>query len=160
MKKYLSGFLVGIIALLSAAACGSGVSSISNYNPTAVAITGGTVDVSAYKLNGKPLVTGIAPTIASGFGTGPSLVWTNGSTVFNLQMGSGGVDSSGIITMGSAAPNAWACFLLNINNPGTTTSYVSASTTTTITISNITTATGVAVAWGAYTQVRAICFPM
>ena len=62
-----------------------------------------------YDLNGIILFSATAPTISSGFGTGPSITATNGTAAFNLTIGTGGTDSSGIINFPTGAFNGWNC---------------------------------------------------
>jgi hypothetical protein len=95
----------------------------------------------------------VAPTIASGFGTSPSIVASNGTAVFTLNVGTGGVASDGVITM-PAATTGWACQLENrtavAGGSGTRADVrtgQSASTTTSVTLVNYTISSGSAIAW-------------
>lgn len=130
---FLLGFLVGCFTVQSAQA--SGVSSASNYNPAAVAITGGSIsgisilDANTYvsvgggqvylsggdtssnsfSLVGRLLFSKTAPTIASGFcGLGSAVSNTNGTATFTIATGTGACGASGVITM-PAATTAWNC---------------------------------------------------
>lgn len=93
-----------------------------------------------------------APTVASGFGTTPSVPFNNGTSAFTIDVGTGGVATSGVITM-PAATNGWACHvedqtavLANVANART---MQIASTTTSVTVENQTVSTGAALAWTA-----------
>lgn len=96
-----------------------------------------------------------AVVIASGFGTSPSIV--NGSTtfVFTINVGTGGVASSGVLTM-PAAPVGWVVFATDIATNTTTATKMVAGTTTSVTLENQTVATGAAVAWPSGTVLRCI----
>ena len=64
---------------------------------------------------GNLIISSTAPTIASGFGTSPSIV-ANNTAAFQVIVGSGGTASSGVITM-PAAPNGWACSANDVTSP-------------------------------------------
>lgn len=96
----------------------------------------------------KLLFSTTAPTISSGFGTSPSIVNSNGTTCFSINVGTGGTASSGVITLPSATTN-WNISICNpITGSGTFTQQ-SAHTATSVTLTNYTIATDVAVAWPA-----------
>lgn len=90
-----------------------------------------------------------APTIASGFGTSPSITANNGTAAFQIQVGTGGTATSGTLTMPAAA-HGWECDAQDINT-------VSATVFQTKQISSATTVAGFAnyntsgaqAAWGA-----------
>ena len=111
---------------------------------------------SAYFLSTKKFISITAPTIASGFGTSPSVPVSNGTVSFQINVGIGGTASSGVITM-PAATTDWNCSVVNpIAGAGTFTQQ-SAATTTTVTFTNYTLATAVAVAWPASYVLRVNC---
>jgi len=66
-------------------------------------------------INGNLIISSTAPTIASGFGTSPSIVAAN-TAAFRIVVGSGGTDSLGTITF-PAASTGWVCSVQNITNP-------------------------------------------
>ncbi len=108
-----------------------------------------TVDALGYNVGGVVAVSGTAPTIASGFGTTPSIVASNGTAAFTINVGTGGTATSGVLTM-PAATTGWA---LNCNNLTAKTSTISqtvqtATTTTSATIGNFSDLSAPA-AWGA-----------
>jgi hypothetical protein len=106
------------------------------------------------------LIGTTAPTIASGFGTSPSITVSNGTAVILVNVGTGGTASSGVITLPAAA-NGWACFVENITAHAAhraDDTVQTASTTTSITIENQTKSTGAAVAWAASDIIRIIAF--
>ena len=94
----------------------------------------------------------VAPTVASGFGTSPSIVASNGSAAFQVNVGTGGTASSGVITMPPAA-TAWNGSVENRTavaaNRADQRTVITASTTTSLTVQNQTISTGAALAWTA-----------
>jgi hypothetical protein len=95
---------------------------------------------------------GSATTIASGFGTSPSLVTSNGTAAFALTIGAGGTASSGVISL-PPAPNGWKLGVENVTathaNRADQRTVQWASTTTSATLQNQTVSTGAALAWNA-----------
>lgn len=108
---------------------------------------GGSLQMAA-----KVVISSTAPTIASGFGTSPSIVASNGTAAFTVNVGTGGTASNGVITL-PAATTGWICHVENLT--GTLGNYANqrtvqiASTTTGITLENQTISTGAALAWTA-----------
>ena len=72
-----------------------------------------------------------APTISSGFGTSPSIVSSNGTTSFRVNVGTGGVATSGVVGL-PAATTGWNCQVTDFSN--NTVTRETASTTTTVTV--------------------------
>jgi hypothetical protein len=68
-----------------------------------------------------------APSIGSGFGTGPALT-PNGSYAFAVTIGTA-PGTTGAITMNSTATNGWVCFAVDITTPGETVRETTYSTT-------------------------------
>lgn len=98
-----------------------------------------------------------APSIASGFGTSPSLVANNGTAAFKINVGTGGSASSGVVTMPAAATD-WLCAVSPTGAPQAGAEMFSAPTSSTsITITNYTASTGVALAWPASTVIGITC---
>ena len=88
-----------------------------------------------------------APTISSGFGTSPSIVASNGTAAFTIDVGTGGTASTGVIGL-PAATTGWAVQCMNTST-NTATVFLTkqtATTTTTATIGNYD-AAGAAAAW-------------
>jgi hypothetical protein len=71
------------------------------------------------------------PTISSGFGTSPSILSNNGSGTFRVNVGTGGVATSGVVGMPTAAAG-WNCQVIDMTN--NTVTRETASTTTTVTV--------------------------
>jgi hypothetical protein len=90
-----------------------------------------------------------SPTVSSGFGTSPSI--TGASTIaFQVNVGTGGAATSGVIALGATASNGWTVDCTDITTTSATVFMTkqTASSTTTATVGNFTTA-GVAGAWAA-----------
>jgi hypothetical protein len=106
------------------------------------------------------LASGTAPTISSGFGTSPSISGSNGTACFRVTVGTGGVASSGVISL-PAASQGWMCIVNNINaasgNRADNTRQT-ANTSTSVTLQNQTTSTGAATPWVAGDTLFVICF--
>jgi hypothetical protein len=82
---------------------------------------------------GHLIVTGTAPTIASGFGTSPSIAGADHAG--RVTVGTGGVATTGAITFGQAFATAPAC---TVNNETTILLAQATATTTTLTITSAT----------------------
>jgi hypothetical protein len=106
------------------------------------------------------LSSGTAPTISSGFGTSPSVVANNGTAAFEINVGTGGSATSGVIGMPTAT-TGWICSTNNLtaaaSNRADNTRQTAYSTTS-VTIVNETTSTGAAVGWTASDKVYLSCF--
>jgi hypothetical protein len=88
------------------------------------------------------------PTIASGFGTTPSIV-TNLTASFAITIGTGGTATSGVLTM-PAATDGWAVYCADVTTQSTTVFITKqiASSTTSVTLANYNTS-GAQAAWAA-----------
>lgn len=83
----------------------------------------------AWRSTGVLFMSGTAPTIVSGFGTGPSILTQNGTSNFIVMAGTGtSGNSSGIIGLPATA-NRWNC-QVSAPTPGQTTkqSYLTGTT--------------------------------
>ena len=74
---------------------------------------------------------GASPTISSGFGTSPSIVQQNGTAAFEINVGTGGSATSGVIGLPTAA-NGWSCTAQDMSTNIVTRE--TAFTTTTVTL--------------------------
>jgi hypothetical protein len=96
-----------------------------------------------------------APTISSGFGTSPSILSSNGTATFRVNVGTGGVATTGVIAMPSAS-TGWNCQVSDLtthsNFPQET-----ASTTNSVTFGGFNSA-GAATAWAASDTLTANCW--
>jgi hypothetical protein len=110
---------------------------------------------TSYSLNGILLGSATAPIILGGFGTSPSISFSNGTFTFGINVGTGGSVSTGSITM-PAAQNGWVMYVKNDYNYGQITAATTFSTTQ-INLANTTTA-GAPTAWPSGTVLHCICF--
>jgi hypothetical protein len=95
-------------------------------------ITGGFFYVQLVNNTTSNMVFAVAaPTISSGFGTSPSIAANNGTAGFRVNVGTGGVATSGVIGMPTAA-TGWNCQVTDMTN--NTVTRETASTTTTVTV--------------------------
>jgi hypothetical protein len=150
MKKFLKFVLLGILAtVLTAQAVQPFV--VPGITVTG-AVAGGSIKNTSYGITNIFVFT-TAPVIASGFGTTPAIV-TNGTKTIRLTIGTGGVATTGTLTM-PAATVGWNVTGIRVFAPTATnllqTTAVTASNTTSITLTNYTTSTGAVVAWPAST---------
>lgn len=100
----------------------------------------------AYGLAAKAWIR-TAPTISSGFGTSPSIVASNGTAAFTINVGTGGTANSGVIALPTAT-TGWAVACADVTTQSATV-YLTKQTafsTTTATIGNFD-AAGAAAAW-------------
>jgi hypothetical protein len=89
------------------------------------------------------------PSISSGFGTSPSIVQSNSEAAFEVNVGTGGTATSGVISTALSAAHGWACQATDM-----TTNIVTretASTTSTVTFT-------AASAWTASDKLLINCF--
>lgn len=85
-----------------------------------------------YDLSGNPIILATTPTISSGFGTSPSVTTSSNSNAFLVNVGTGGVATSGVIGVPNAT-NGWSCAVTDrTTNVGTrqTASTISSITVT------------------------------
>lgn len=139
---------VGVdVATQGAGSTNYGIRSASSIN-----LTGG-----SYQLGGKLAWSTTAPTISSGFGTSPSIVASNGTAAFTVNVGTGGTATSGVIGLPTAS-TGWACYANDVTTTSTTVFLTkqTATTTTSATFGNFTTA-GVAGAWAASDVLQVRC---
>jgi hypothetical protein len=109
------------------------------------------------ELAGNLHFSNAAPTISSGFGTSPSVTAGRGSS-FRVNVGTGGVATSGVIAMNATAANGWNCDCEDITTSSATVFRCkqTAGTTTTATFGNFNTS-GAAAAWVASDVLAITC---
>jgi hypothetical protein len=72
---------------------------------------GGNLEVdSALSVGSNLAISASTPTIVEGFGTGSSILNSNGTAAFTVSVGSGGTDNTGVIEL-PAATSGWNCFV-------------------------------------------------
>ena len=94
-------------------------------------------------------ISGTAPAIFSGFGASPSIVHSNGTAVFTINVGTGGTATSGVIGL-PRAMNGWAVHCDDITTQSTSV-FVTKQTATSATSATLTqySAAAVATPWAA-----------
>ena len=101
---------------------------------------------------GVVTVSSTAPTIASGFGTTPTIAASNGTAAFTVDVGTGGTASAGVVTL-PASTTGWNCSVENRTgaaaNRADQRTVQTATTTTSVTVQNQTISSGAALAWTA-----------
>jgi hypothetical protein len=104
---------------------------------------------TGYRLNSSGFfVSATAPTISSGFGSSPSIAASNGTAAFTINVGTGGTASNGVIGL-PASTTGWKVNCTDLTTPGTNLTKQTAVSTTTATVTNYNSTTGVAAAWTA-----------
>jgi hypothetical protein len=112
----------------------------------------------AYGLAAKAWIR-TAPTVTSA-GTSPSVVASNGTAAFTVNVGTGGTATTIVMAM-PAATTGWACVPQNLTasaaNRANQQVVQQSSTTTAVTVQNQTISTGAALAFTASDIVRFLC---
>ena len=119
------------------------------------AIVTGTVKSTGLVIT-STLCSATAPTV-SGFGASPTVPENNGTCAFTINVGTGGLASTGTITLPAAAAG-WACNIQNVTSPATYITSQTGGTTTTATVTNYSRTTGLEMAWAASDVLRVSCF--
>ena len=105
-------------------------------------ISGVTVNATALSLNNNLVATtATLPTIASGFGTSPTISATS-TFVFKIVVGTGGA-ANGSITL-PTAPNGWLAFAADVTSGSTLFLQLTGSTATSVTFTSFSVTTGAA----------------
>jgi hypothetical protein len=139
---------------------GGGVANLEANNLTADGTLTSAGALVADHINtslGHLVISSTAPTISSGFGSSPSIATNNGSAAFEINVGTGGAASSGVIGLPASTSN-WVCFCEDRTTISTTVFRCrqTAGTTTTATIGNFNTSAAAA-AWAASDHVFVVC---
>ena len=103
----------------------------------------------------KSAAASATPTV-TGFGTSPSVVTSNGTHAFTINVGTGGTASTGTITLPTAT-TAWVCNMWDVTNPDSFNTKMTGGTATTVTVTNYSMTTGNAIAWTASDILRVSC---
>jgi hypothetical protein len=96
------------------------------------------------------------PSISSGFGTSPSASGTANAPV--IDVGTGDTASAGVIGLPTAA-NGWSCDFHDETSPAGNDTKVSASTTSSVTVTNYSHTAATTQAWNAGDVIKGVCFP-
>lgn len=139
-----------------------GVATAPAYSasPTLTAVTAATITSSAAIRLVALADSHTAPTIGSGFGTSPSVVASNGTAAFTINVGTGGSASAGVVSMPTAT-TGWACEVSDRTASAANTAdkhtVQTATTTTTVTVQNQTISSGAAAGWAASAVLQLMC---
>ena len=125
-------------------------------NSTIGATTPSTVNATNVSINGKLHVSATAPTIASGFGTSPTITAFN-SSAFKIVVGTGGA-ANGVITF-PAAPNGWVVYAQDVTSGTSLFLQQTASTTTSATLTSFSITLGIAANMTAGDTIIVMAFP-
>ena len=159
----ITGGTIGGTSVAGVAAAGAA----SPYNPASVAITGGTISAStinattSQSLNGNLIMSATAPAINAGFGTNPSIVASNGTAAFVVNVGTGGTAVFGTVYL-PAAPHMWSCAVTVDQLEANSANYPRAtitSITNLVGINNIVTSTGAQTPWPSGDTFTVNCIP-
>lgn len=105
-----------------------------------------------------PACSPTAPTISSGFGSSPSIVNNNGTCAFEINVGTGGSASTGVIGLPAAA-HGWVCQVGDITTSASFVTYQAAPlSTTSAQVANTSRTTGLNIAWTASDHLVVSCF--
>lgn len=85
------------------------------------------VPTNSVGLNSAVTIPG-SPSIASGFGSSASIVSTNGALTFRVNVGTGGVATSGVVTMPTAT-TGWNCLVQDMTTAARETRQTDGNTT-------------------------------
>ena len=98
-----------------------------------------------------------APTISSGFGSSPSIAAHNGTVAFQVNVGTGGSASQGVVGMPSAT-NGWSCSVTDVTTQNSTVFLTkqTAYTQTSVQVTNYNTS-GSSAAWASSDKLNFLC---
>jgi len=128
---------------------------LGNASTTATYLKGAVVVPALLDGTSHVIISGTAPTIASGFGTNPSIT-ANNTAAFYIIIGSGGTANTGVITMPSATAG-WVCDAADISNAAAFVTAENTTSATSVTLGNYSRTTGAATAWTAGDVVLVKC---
>jgi hypothetical protein len=113
-----------------------GTNDVVRVASTGVAVIGAFSPTSFNDDAGNLIISSTNPTIASGFGTGPTCSPCNNTAAFKVTVGTGGLDSTGVITM-PVSGGGWACHVLNLTDTSTAHMLrMTSMSTTSLTVTN------------------------
>jgi hypothetical protein len=99
----------------------------------------------AFYLNNTMMTSATAPTVSSGFGTSPTIASNNGTASFTINVGTGGVATSGVVGLPTSA-TGWNCFVSDQTTNVATRQTASTTTTATLTAASAWTASDILIA--------------
>ena len=104
-------------------------------------LSGNAENPATLSLDGSLVISSVNPTIASGFGTSPTITGTN-TAAFKVVVGTGGA-AGGTITF-PAASNGWVCQAFDVTAGTTLFLQQTGSTTTSISVTSFSITSGLA----------------
>jgi len=104
-------------------------------------LSGNAENPATLSLDGSLVISSVNPTVASGFGTSPTITGTN-TAAFKVVVGTGGA-AGGTITMPAAA-NGWVCQSFDVTAGTTLFLQQTGSTTTSISVTSFSITSGLA----------------
>jgi len=104
-------------------------------------LNGNAENPATLSLDGSLVISSVNPTVASGFGTSPTITGTN-TAAFKVVVGTGGA-AGGTITLPAAA-NGWVCQAFDVTAGTTLFLQQTGSTTTSISVTSFSITSGLA----------------
>jgi len=104
-------------------------------------LSGNAENPATLSLDGSLVISSVNPTVASGFGTSPTITGTN-TAAFKVVVGTGGA-AGGTITLPAAA-NGWVCQAFDVTAGTTLFLQQTGSTTTSISVTSFSITSGLA----------------
>ena len=119
-------------------------------------LTGDTINPAVFQMGGTTIATSSTlPSVASGFGTSPTISATN-TLVFKIVVGTGGA-ASGTITLPTAT-NGWFGYAADVTSGSTLFLQLTASSATSVTFTSYSVTTGAAANMSAGDVILVNCF--
>lgn len=116
--------------------------------------------ISTINLGANLALSSTAPTISSGFGTGPSVQAGGTAASFRVDVGTGGVATDGVVAMPTAA-TGWNCSVNDLSShvagDANEQTFQLSSTTNTVSVQHQNPATGAVHAWTANDILSFVC---
>lgn len=134
----------GPVTVTGAITSGGGTSSIPTLSTNTLSL-----GVNGQIQAARAVWYNTVPTISSGFGTSPSIVNSNGTATFQINVGTGGTAFSGVIGFPNTTLNNWVCSCADITTPGANITRMTANSTSSCTVTNVAMSTGANAAWTA-----------
>jgi hypothetical protein len=104
-------------------------------------LSGNAENPATLSIDGSLVISSVNPTVASGFGTSPTITGTN-TAAFKVVVGTGGA-AGGTITLPAAA-NGWVCQAFDVTAGTTLFLQQTGSTTTSISVTSFSITSGLA----------------
>jgi len=105
-----------------------------------------TVDAGGFSNKGTVTISVTSATILSGFGTNPSIVASNGTAAFTINVGTGGAASAGIIGLPTAT-TGWHVTCDDVTTPASNSTVQTTTSVGSATLTNYSRTLGTVLAW-------------